>query len=422
MSALDVVTTGSFIPRDQLGLEFDEISLDYLDSEFTVKATPETDGSTRYDVVPAHESLKSAGLRELLGRITVGQNLQESPRAIIADWDIVDRAQTRRGSERERAQELVDLHQGLGGAWQEFMKSRPEWLSLLIDEDDPRFHGVAPWHHNPFMNEERVDLRDVLETIARSGSKGFEILVEAMGISGVDNPDEVVFSGLRQSINARRGQFSQVKGDYRTKRHVMSVGIIERTTMLTRLLQGMDADQLDAFVEFTRDNLYQTYEAPSGTRYYVRSVDIKDPLEIVMQSAEPVERGGIKATAVTINQRYDRKKRVLVPESVDRSGMSRELVPLLSWRNMDGKREFIIERRTEEVENGVVFYDGVLGVMLAAYMAPELTATWPDRMKVPRTDSREMEIGAVQVPIIALMRRGQLLKTEFITAAEAVSK
>ena len=92
----------------------------------------------------------------------------------------------------------------------------------------------------------------------------------------------------------------------------------------------------------------------------------------------------------------------MVPGSLRSDSPTTTVSPLLSWRNANGDREFIIDRRVDETD-AIASHDGVLGVMLAAYLSPEVTQDWPGGMRI--RGSREQFIGVAQIPVLALMRR-----------------
>jgi len=414
MAEASTVSLGTFVPRDKLGLDFKEQELRYLDAEFAVTATPESNGATRYDVGIDHGSLHARQLINLLGQISGRTDGREPFLGIIADWDVVDRAKTETRS--PYAANLVDLHQHLGDSWQEFMRSRGRWLSILVNEEPPRFGSRHAAYGSPFRRKDLVGIGTLAADTARARTESIDALIAGFETTGIDDAHSFVVSSIQTAINRNRNPHRQLSDEFKIRRHFGSMNPKTRENIIKRMFAGLEDHQVKALVDAVSDAIYETIDTDEGC-YYIPKANLSRPFDESMSSAKVVRKGMFEAMIVDLI--IDRKHvHAMVPGSLKSDDPATTVAPLLSWRNVDGQREFIIERRTEHTD-GLIFHDGVLGIMLAAYLSPDVTKDWPRTMSI--RGSREQVIGAAQVPVLALMRRAQLLKTDFVEAAEEVA-
>lgn len=89
--------------------------------------------------------------------------------------------------------------------------------------------------------------------------------------------------------------------------------------------------------------------------------------------------------------------------------------PIIRWRTAaDGTREFVLDDEVDESDGHRVITSGIFGMVLAAAVQPELTASWePEQHGQP--------MGVAQLPVLALIHRERLVNSSLLQRAEQLA-
>lgn len=405
---------GELVPASDLGIDFTEPdALSYLTTPLHIFRS-EIEGKTRFEVVSSHEPLRSEALVEILNEVAPirRDNIYAYADGIIDDWDIVDKARTK----DDHYTRLVGLHSLLGGPWEEFLKSRGRLLSVLIGGRFP--NTLRPQYGDPkLVKGSTIDYEMVVAEISRAKRSSLDILISALDGTGIVDAKSLVFKGIKNTVNTDRPLHKHIKDNDKSQKYYESVDYWRRRVLVSRILLNakLNEEQQDAFTKSATPQLFETILDTPDDKFLYPKVDLK---EGALDTHNPtvIQRGIYKATQVELRLADGKRRHAIVPETIHTVEEPPKVSPLLSWeRDEDGNRKFIIEREKEHKES-LHFKDGTLGVLLAAYFAPEVRENWPRRMKIR---NRSQGMGAAQVPVLALMRKAELLQTDFTQAVEA---
>lgn len=115
-----------------------------------------------------------------------------------------------------------------------------------------------------------------------------------------------------------------------------------------------------------------------------------------------------------------------------RSLQRHSLAAITHWEKSDhGERRFVTGEGSDEPLSPIpdelvaspyvesVDPSSMAGIITTAAMAPDITQSWPATMSLPGAE-RTQYMFAAQIPVLALMMRKQLLRSQFIERLEAV--
>lgn len=417
----DAVHVGELIISADLDVSFPEPNdLTYLDLPLSIYRTHGFDGE-RFDVVSSHEPLNGQQLLGFLKEIAPNKRLGETADAVISDWNILDRIQDPNAAFARR---LVDLHKQLGSSWAEFAKSQPGFLSTMNAARMPYFDRL-------YYTSSIASLLPVDETLAErafgdlvlSASTTILQILDIFQKSGMPDADSFVLGALRSEVNKKRHlpQKSITRVDT-MQRRFQSWHPSRKRTFLKGLVSALSDEQHTIVMKRAVDELYDTFEFPDGKEYaYPRSLLKNETLAEAFAKRNTAVDGVYEGQFINLPpKRPGRRDRVdvLIPGSMRRIADGAKISPLISWqRDRNGVRKFVFERQTY-IDDGVRFRDGVLGALAVAYFSPDIRAEWPEEMSIG--DSRKQFMGAAQIPVLALLRQKQLLKSDFVEATESV--
>ena len=407
---------GSMVAAQELGLDFEEPdNIEYLGAAINVFRRAENDGD-RFDVVIEHPALTSDELRDFLALVAPSK-FADSKYGIIADWDILDDPDT----QNRVAQRLVALHARLGSSWNEFALSQPAFIRTMRGIG-PTYLG-SPGRH-PISKrliaatEFGEEIFKNLKATVGAKSEKHKLFLELLTNAGVEDPENFLMERMKAEVNRkqnpRRDKITNPKTIVKRFNHL---GTKRRGNFMNLLIADLDEEQTQAFWLHLQETMYDEFTAEDGQSYFVPRIVANRPPEQSYNDTITLRDGYYEADFEWVPTDDGRLERVLVPGSLRLVETAPAISPLLAWRrDMDGKRSFIYERHKER---GEPYRDGVLGALAVAYFSPEERDSWPDRL--PIGDSRTQAMGAAQVPVLALMRSVQLLKTDFVEAAESLA-
>ncbi|MEO7945157.1 MAG: hypothetical protein ABIR37_03320 [Candidatus Saccharimonadales bacterium] len=410
--------------------EFEEpMGLDYLHSPLEVRSSTHPEG-VRYDLLIDHAPLDAGDLHAFTHGVAPYPGF-DSVYGIVADWNVVDRAED--GS--PYAQRLVNLHTHLGKAWDEFSRSRPAFLRVMQDGMDfsASMHFDASPSNEYFKRAEDIVTHRLVTDAAEALGGEHTLLEEVLRTTGVENPQAVVLDAMSQVLNRTRNARRQLQNPQRIIDSFKNRPASSRARLVELMTVGWSKEYRQVFDDVVRNAAYHQIKMEDGATYYVRRATVDcDPLEQVAQAkVERSDRFEAKIAELKLSSKehyfhrpQERKTKVVVPGSVKVVQPPSTIEPQLAWvKKNDGTRQFLIGREHTQDETGAFhFKDGVLGVLLAAYFAPEVRSEWPTHMGV-KGSRLEQGLGAAQVPVLALFPHVQkrLLGSEFIENAEKLA-
>ncbi|MDB5169245.1 MAG: hypothetical protein JWO41_601 [Candidatus Saccharibacteria bacterium] len=411
----NAIYQGEFSVGSQLGIQFAEPEgVTYLDSPVAVYRTKTEDGD-RFDAVINHAPLDGNKLFGVLAEVAPSKE-NSYLGGVIDDWNIVDRAALSpdvHPMDIKNSQYLVRIHQVLGESWTDFMKSRSAFLSTLEDATTPYFHRTH--YKGTFMTREGIMPKLKYEFVGQMPH--VSQLVDVLQGAGVDDAEERVYNALERQVNTKRRPDSQIARRDTMEKRFKSWSASQRAELYDATIMGVDEEARADVIEQALRKLYDSITFEDGEeRLYPVSMLGKKSLHQIYEDRVTVPWGGHVAEVITLPGKTSPEDFV-VPGTTRQLAPPTTISPLASWhRNADGQRKLIIERKIDRPQAKVV--DGVLGAIAIAYFSPKERSTWPAKMNLKEAFGQE--IGAAQVPVLALMRRGQLLRTDFVEACESV--
>lgn len=414
------------IPNEVLGLALPEApGVDYASTPLDIYRSPQQDGSERFDAITQSAPLAGQELFSFLRLVAPADfgNLK----GVIDDWKVVDQAHRSNvgGFAKARAQELVELHRHLGKSWMEFLKSREVLLDVLVDgQEVDAIHTTRRVQRLVDESTMTIGAGHIAYHTARARRELTKVLERGFEASGAADPQGNVLDMMTGAVNSVRHGKRPITNTHKIRTYFASMPNEQRERAILRLLRSMDEADQTSFIKGAKSELYEALTAESGAIYLFPRQYLKRPIadSIAAGKTGKIVVGRYQADTVLIYPREegDAKPDVLMlPESIIELEPAKTVSPLLTWRrDSEGNRDFVI-RRARDNRNFGRFADGVLGVLLSAYLSPEIRENWPSEL--PIRDSRKQYIGAAQVPVLALMRQKQLLRSDVFEALETAN-
>ena len=389
--------------------------LAYFDAPIAVKASAAEDG-VQYEARIGHPPLDAKGLLALLGEVAPAGR---QPRAsVVMDWRIADEPMSN--------QRLMKLHAQLGQPWQQFMQSRPAFLRVLADGSYNLVaaFGLKTLEDSNLPHAFTVGFEAALALAAHQRAATWRILDtmlrEPSLAAGVDPR-----SLLQAAINRRRLKPFRSVGD--AMRHFLTLPP-GKFSFLLKGIVGQAKDRQESFIEGAKTHLYQSASGGQGVRFFVPRHAIHGSLEQAVAEARTVRFGSMAGKVATVSWVAWNGQRTpvefVVPGSVHAVDPDATIAPRLIWtKRADGSRSFGIgDGPTTTDAQGLQYQDGVLGVLLAAYLAKGSRGDWKDKMGL-RGARDPQQIRAAQVPVFALFpgRQSDVLASPFIANAEKIA-
>lgn len=421
----DAQRCGEFCVREALGVSFEEIEpLALLDAPVQVYSSISETGTPRFDVTIGHNPLDGLDLLNFLKTIAP-EKPNNHIEGILGDWDIINPANQERNSFNR---DLAELHAKLGTSWEEFAKSQPAFYHPLEDAKLPySLYDNGYWSGTPkLIPEERAKQMEnstILSGYAKSAPPTLEDMVEKLRAIGIEVDEEALLGKAKNVINNGRlkktKNYKPIRSPDALRRKFMGWPKSQRRAFFRSFVYGLSDDERKKILEVRNEEIFDSVELADEAIYCYPRRLLDAPLAEVCASSTTVREGAYEGEFIELTADDGEKCQVLLPKSTRYVGGGRKVAPLISWqRDETGKRQFIFERApqpsTEEVS-----VDGVLGALAVAYFSPEIRKEWPKHLGIG--DSRKQFMGAAQVPVLALMRRAQLLKSPFIEQAEAIA-
>jgi hypothetical protein len=412
---VDAEFVGTFQARQDLGIEFEEPhGINYLDSPLGVYVS-ETKAGRRYDVVVDHEPLMGDELHGFLSEAAPNKSHFDRG-AVTSDWQVVDRATTsRRRWVNAEDKALVTTHSLLGEPWEEFMRSRTTFLDAL--DDETRIPDLYNLHYCCSKPEDKSP-RGILEDLVTVRSQTLEGMLTMLEEAGIEDPPERILEEFQLHVGGDfREEIRSLKIDnLEGVKRAIEVGHLNKS-VLYRALGRLSDEQVEFFAQQALRTIYDEIELEDGTVFITLSDRLNIPLSESLTRRHTVIDGPYTKEVIPVQFKDGETHDLVLPGTVERVIPFVTISPAITWVQGSENRKFILERRTSHTNFQRV--DGVLGVLAVAYFSPDIRAGW--REYLPIRNSREQVMGPAQVPVLALMRKAQLLKSRFVETAETLA-
>lgn len=334
---------------------------------------------------------------------------------VIDDWNLEDR---HRANPSEYTAYLSELHAHLGVPWREFALSQPAFLGTLENGKIPSH--MQTLRYPGFTPETQLTRYKLLSHHLSGAASSFETVVATLDQLGLKDPKQVVLDAIRQLSNARRHPDRQVRNEHKLARIFNALDKSGRYGLLSRVVNYTESEALEVVARQTREEEWGDVVVDGEAFVFPLSRYAPEVQDAYDNNRTRIKEGNFEATQVELPLASGRTETFVLPGTVERVSSS-HILPTISWiTDGDGRREFVITRKAEDDDGHVIHHDGVLGVLAVATFAPELVKRWPK--KLPIRGSRLQEMGPAQVPVLALMRQGDLLKSAFVERVEVLAK
>jgi len=416
---------GTLSPKLASGVYFREpisTGVSYLSSSVEVFKT-ELPTGIRFDAVIDHPPIDGNGLRRVLQTVAPAPNFNNDIKGVIDDWNVVDQANDpdRERYDGGRSQRLVADHERLGSAWTDFMASRPAFLEAFEDVHVPRFGLPAD---SVFTMANLVRQSDNLNALIKLSSGSLETMVDLLEEAGQEEAHTLVMDALHKEVNKHRHPNRVITKDDKVLARYKGWGESRRRDFLAKLLCKVVPAVQTEVISLTRNSSFETFTTEDGEEFSCPTLGLTKSLAQVYAEREVRRSGNYEATVMNIERQNDAfTHTVVLPNSVKPIHPPATLSPAIAWeRTTEDKRQFVmIHSKQEGVDTTPTHYhDSTLGVLAVAYVSPGVRDSWPRSVRIPGGEA--MTIGIAQVPVLAHMRQGQLLKSAFIQAAEGLAR
>jgi hypothetical protein len=294
-------------------------------------------------------------------------------------------------------------------------------MAVLEDGREPYFRGCDSFM---LLNPEVLD-NLIIDQLYQRGSSSIDTMVTTLEEAGLVEAEGIVWGALETEVNKRRSKkrgANPIRRREAIAKRFDSWHETRRGAFLRHLIRtnSLNEGGLETVISNMREELYDEVEFGDGKRVAYPRALLDGSLEEVYARRTKVTDGSYEAETIKLKPKHGGDLvQMVLPNTVRRITEPIRISPLITWcRQRKGKRDFVFERSTD-IDGGMTFRDGALGALAVAYFSPNVRAGWPPYMSI--RGSREQFIGAAQVPVLALMRQAQLLKTDFVEAAEAVA-
>lgn len=397
-------------PRDDLHLEIAEKGrLQLADEDLRISAERDVQsGTVTYTAMSEHAPLHGQNLVDMLNTVAPVSGFAS---AVVADWVLPDHV----GSPGSYSSNLVRAHQTMGQAWNEFMASRPAFLQLFSEAANPQLNVNS--RSNPVYTAEELSLRKAAATVVAAGTfeEALGMLTEIIEVAEIPDAADLARDTMVDAVNRRR-KHSRLTNDEKLAAHFGRVNPRHLTDEVREQILKLPADARDRLSSAAEAVLYDRIKTEDQDEFYIpKTLGDRTGRS---ETTEPVR--------ALLQRRFDDVVAVELPPEYSEFACS-TIEPVLQWQTTpDGERSFVLGQTAEALPDHVNYQDNVAGVLLAAYLQPDVTATWQPRRSFGKTG--EVRNGAIgqgmgpaQVPVLALLpkQRQQLLGSPLIEAAEA---
>lgn len=415
------VKHGTIVPRDVLGSDaFDEpYSLEYLPTPMDVEETVLADQTRQYRAVSRAEPLDGQGLFNMLQHIAP-EGRGEAPGVAASDWDLPDRG----GKAGTHSHALMALHSHLGAAWTDFMHSRPAYLEMIRQADQPPLSTRAgsPW---PVAEVNDLSLPRISRHVAECDPHPVQTFTKLVDTAGVAKGESIIMNCLIRAIN--RGRRNSLSNPDNILRRFDSLNTRHKADMLIDILRPLPKRQKEELREAAMTSLYERLETDGGVFYALRGPEVEaSSADAPEQATEalPLLRGLLRTSDPM--EKWD--KSVTLPPTLRHLAVSTMDAEIKWTVDASGNRRFELGQTVDKSTAAPRYTDSVAGVQLAAYLSPEIHETWaaksPMKLKGAKVLRDGQPISVAQIPVFTLLPhwRSALLGSRIVSSLEAAAE
>jgi hypothetical protein len=364
-------------------------------------------------------------------------------RTILNDWVIYEKPDG-------RFERLAKEHSGLR-SWAQLGREYPD-LKAAIEPLDPETH-LLPWmlpgNEDIVSPAEFVEDWGGAESLANynpliTGAELAQLLTE---IYGTERARSQIIHAMKAAVKAKPKDTEQagLKGladeEIFAEFHALDIELRNRIVSVSDLQRDYDSgnsrgwSRSELTERFTAIYLKRhcvTFETDDGQLMYAHGLAPGEDIERAYASRQkiyknsgpprgyPSIRGrGYEYEVMELNTATG-KQTAIVPGSIKRQEIG--LIPTVRWTvGADGKRVYQNQPehpRATSYKHNVP--SGATGLMVLAYLQPNQYRRWKITGRLPKLEG-EQEMGAAQVPLLALQRAGQLLNNPLVAQAEKLA-
>lgn len=334
---------------------------------------------------------------------------------VLDDWKMPDRD----GQRLRYYKDLQDKHARLGKHWKEFERHRRLFLQVL--EFDP-------------SSLERMFDFESYEDVLNKAPQRFRQSLARVPISEDERAVRMQFIAFLKSHHqlTQRKWIHEASDEEILKRFQGWLNDNRLVRSFWKTLSSQERRHLLNTYSISPEATYIPDSTPPGFIYKNNTFEDVH-MQPIGEGKVLIQAGNfLKAETVLKKDEYGRLLGWrFIPESVQTTNC---VIPAIRWeKDSTGKRRFNFDSLDEsflahsmslmgEVPEGLTFdaqrFNTLVGLLAVAYLVPELRKRWPKDQSLVK-EGRTNFMGPAQVPVLALQRSGQILRSEFFDRAEA---
>ncbi len=392
-------------------------NVDYLHAPLDVWISEDELG-LRTDVNVRQEPMRGERLLRLLNHIApFGSDSQyagshkDAIFGTIDDWLLV--YGLRNGERSKEAERLINRHAAIGPPWDEFRESGDDFIRALQAREQPEIGVVLESPDSLDGVYAIADLevvRSDWDVDATTGMLSFKHgkwgeAVEALEILGIPDADERLSSRFRED-RAKRLKVALEWPRSKVVRQFTEWDLPRKRAWLAEATAFIFKDlfQVDLYGQIA-DDLFLPLTV-DGKEYAYNRLYYGEDLQSTWDDAKAVDSGRYSARVVDLHNRT-----CVIPPgwSLNTNLQLHGMNPLIAWRHGERRRQFVTG---QEGRDGKTVYDATMGALAVAYFSPEVLADHDQFRGIGRRGRQLM--GAAQIPLLTLMHRGKLAKSDFV--------
>jgi len=425
VNALAYEYAGVFEPAEPLvadgpkGLDFSNVRIHVLKAKID-------DLKDEYCAVFEHEPLKSESFMNLLSESAPSQN--QSSYGVLDDWSLPDRTINPIPLRNPTDKLLSDHVQALKQHWADFEGSRYLFMRALSAGTD-HFERNVLARGSLMVKFLRPD---EVETLFQDKRSKFDYHTSrrVFETEGLPSFVETTAQYLAEDgIVSARDAVRIAQG--KTRKIAAQLFQSHGKQYASRYFDGLSEEQKAVALQSYSDYKFLSISTGQDEAMFIPrnlGASAEDLAEAYgRRLTRQLPKTGQDVDVATVRTR-DGQRSVVFAHTL-RDGVEEvSIQPVLTWQTKHGadgpERELIVDAHDpkEFMNPKRHVYESVIGGLLCtAYLSPEIrnnSKLWPNSMRFPG-GKRDQGLGAAQVPVLALMRRNQLLSSELIENLEA---
>ncbi len=336
---------------------------------------------------------------------------------VIGDWEAPD---------QESFERRKKMHEKLGDSWNEFERNRKLYLETISSFDRlPRNE-----HHGPLKTLAQVR-QDFLDRKTHIREDDLRRLIQSNGLAGVR---DALAKFIKTTPKARRSRQIQEADLAKTLDQFTRWGAKNRSKTLQSFVSSTDGDTQEQFLQEYALSLYKTFMArdkhEKPVMVYAKEVTDIDATQqqldgvtvrygnILVEGAPTVFGNSIQYLPKSIHYGKFIMPVLHWATKIDGDNTSREwLQKLPDYDNIPPEFIVIAQNWAINPSEAVTMLNPLAGLLTIAYFSQDVVNSWPQFVGLP-TSNMPNFMGPAQVPVLALIRKNDLLRGSFLGKIE----